>query len=99
MSPKAMKLLAKPMLFCSALIWGTSFFVMKTPWMRCRCFFCWPSGLPPGAILLALVCWRRWKAFTPDYLWRGAVMGGFLFLAYSVQTFGLALTTPSKMPF
>ena len=29
MSPKTMKLLAKPMLFGAALIWGTSFFIMK----------------------------------------------------------------------
>ena len=29
MSPKTMKLLAKPMLFAAAIIWGTSFFIMK----------------------------------------------------------------------
>ena len=29
MSPKTMRLLAKPMLFAAALIWGTSFFIMK----------------------------------------------------------------------
>ena len=29
MSPKTMKLLAKPMLFSAALVWGTSFFIMK----------------------------------------------------------------------
>ena len=29
MSPKTMKLLAKPMLFATAIIWGTSFFIMK----------------------------------------------------------------------
>ena len=99
MSPKAMKLLAKPMLFCSALIWGTSFFVMKNALDAVPVFFLLAIRFTAGAILLALVCWRRWKAFTPDYLWRGAVMGGFLFLAYSVQTFGLALTTPSKNAF
>ena len=98
-SPKAMKLLAKPMLFCSALIWGTSFFVMKNALDAVPVFFLLAIRFTAGAILLALVCWRRWKAFTPDYLWRGAVMGGFLFLAYSVQTFGLMGTTPSKNAF
>ena len=29
MSPKTMRLLAKPMLFAAAIIWGTSFFIMK----------------------------------------------------------------------
>ncbi len=52
-----------------------------------------------GAVLMALFCIPRWKTFTPDYLWRGAIIGGFLFLAYSVQTFGLSLTTPSKNAF
>ena len=53
-----------------------------------------------GAVLLALVCWKKWRRhFTKDYLWRGAVIGAFLFLAYSVQTFGLMGTTPSKNAF
>ena len=87
------------MLFCSALIWGTSFFIMKNALDAVPVFFLLAIRFTAGAVLLALVCWKRWKAFTPDYLWRGAIMGGFLCLAYSVQTFGLALTTPSKNAF
>ena len=99
MSPKTMKLLAKPMLFAAALIWGTSFFIMKNALDVIPVFFLLAVRFTAGAVLLALVCWKKWKDFTPDYLWRGAVIGGFLFLAYSVQTFGLALTTPSKNAF
>ena len=94
-----MRRLAKPMLFAAAFIWGSSFFIMKGA----------VDVLPPllllavrftgGAVLLGLFCWRRWRDFTPDYLWRGAIIGGFLFLAYSVQTFGLTGTTPSKNAF
>ena len=62
-------------------------------------FFLLAVRFTGGAALLALVCWKRWKTFTLDYLWRGAVIGGFLFAAYSVQTFGIALTTPSKNAF
>lgn len=99
MSPKTMKLLAKPMLFAAALIWGTSFFIMKNTLDVMPVFFLLAIRFTAGALLLALVCWKKWRDFTPDYLWRGAVIGGFLFLAYSVQTFGLALTTPSKNAF
>ncbi len=99
MSPKMMKLLAKPMLLGAAFIWGTSFFIMKNALDVLPVFFLLAIRFTAGAALLALVCWRKWRAFTPDYLWRGAVIGGFLFLAYSVQTFGLALTTPSKNAF
>ena len=99
MSPKAMKLLAKPMLFAAALIWGTSFFIMKNALDAMPVFYLLALRFTAGAALLALVCGRRWRAFTADYLWRGAVMGALLFLAYSIQTFGLALTTPSKNAF
>ena len=99
MSPKTMKLLAKPMLFAAALIWGTSFFIMKNALDVMPVFFLLAIRFTAGAVLLALIAWKRWKHVTPDYLWRGAVIGGFLFLAYSIQTFGLALTTPSKNAF
>ena len=99
MSPKTMKLLAKPMLFAAALIWGTSFFIMKNALDVMPVFFLLAIRFTAGAVLLALIAWKRWKHLTPDYLWRGAVIGGFLFLAYSIQTFGLALTTPSKNAF
>ena len=99
MSPKTMKLLAKPMLFAAALIWGTSFFIMKNALDVMPVFFLLAVRFTAGAVLLALIAWKRWKHLTPDYLWRGAVIGGFLFLAYSIQTFGLALTTPSKNAF
>ena len=98
-SPKVMHILAKPMLFAAAIIWGTSFFIMKNALDAVPVFYLLAIRFTAGALLLALVCARRWRAFTPDCLWRGAVMGAFLFLAYSVQTFGLALTTPSKNAF
>ena len=99
MSPKTMKMLAKPMLFSAALIWGTSFFIMKNALDAVPVYCLLAIRFTAGAVLLGLVSWNRWKKLTPDYLWRGAVIGGFLFLAYTVQTFGLSLTTPSKNAF
>lgn len=94
-----MRRLAKPMLLLAALIWGSSFFVMKGAVDVIPTFYLLAIRFTGGAVLLGLVCWKRWRQFTPDYLWRGAVIGGFLFLAYSVQTFGLERTTPSKNAF
>lgn len=94
-----MRRLAKPMLFASALIWGSSFFMMKGAVDVIPAFFLIAIRFTGGAGLLALVCWKKWRTFTPDYLWRGAVMGAFLFAAYTAQTFGIALTTPSKNAF
>ena len=99
MKPEIMKKLAKPMLFIAAFIWGSSFFIMKNTLDVMPTFFLLAIRFTVGAVLLSLVCWKKWKGFTIDYLWRGAIIGGFLFLAYSVQTFGLAGTTPSKNAF
>ena len=91
--------LAKPMLFAAALIWGTSFFIMKNALDIMPVYYLLAFRFTAGAVLLSLVCWKKWKDFTADYLWRGAIIGGCLFLAYAVQTFGLSYTTPSKNAF
>jgi len=99
MSPAVMRKLAKPMLFAAALIWGTSFFIMKNALDNVPVFALLAIRFTAGAVLLGIICIKKWKDFTLDYLWRGAVVGGFLFLAYTVQTFGLSMTTPSKNAF
>ena len=99
MSPAVMRKLAKPMLFAAALIWGTSFFIMKNALDNVPVFALLAIRFTAGAVLLGIICLKKWKDFTLDYLWRGAVVGGFLFLAYTVQTFGLSFTTPSKNAF
>ena len=99
MNETAMRRLAKPMLFAAAFIWGSSFFIMKDALDALPVQYLLAIRFTVGAVLLGLLCWKKWKSFTPDYLWRGAIIGGFLWLAYSVQTYGLALTTPSKNAF
>ena len=99
MRPETMKKLAKPMLFCAAFIWGSSFFIMKNTLDVIPTFYLLAIRFTAGAVLLSLAFWKKWKEMRVDYLWRGAVIGGFLFLAYSVQTFGLTGTTPSKNAF
>lgn len=99
MNEKLMRRLAKPMLFAAAFIWGSSFFIMKDALDALPVQYLLAIRFTSGAVLLGLLCWKKWNRFTPDYLWRGAIIGGFLYLAYSVQTYGLALTTPSKNAF
>ena len=99
MSEKIMRKLAKPMLFAAAFIWGSSFFVMKDALDALPVQYLLAIRFTTGALLLGLLCGKKWRSFTPDYLWRGAVIGGMLYTAYSVQTYGLALTTQSKNAF
>lgn len=99
MSGNFVRRAAKPMLFAAAFIWGSSFFIMKNALNAIPVQYLLAIRFTMGALLLALVCWKRWKNVTKDYLWRGAIIGGCLYLAYSIQTYGLALTTPSKNAF
>ena len=99
MSEQTMRKLAKPMLFMAAFIWGSSFFIMKDALDQMPVQYLLAIRFTIGAALLGLVCGKKWRRCTRDYVWRGAVMGAFLYLAYSVQTYGLALTTPSKNAF
>ena len=99
MTEKQMRRLAKPMLAGAALIWGSSFFMMKDIVEVLPPLFLLALRFTGGAILLAAACWKRWRNFTFDYLWRGAVMGIFLCSAYTIQTFGIQYTTPSNNAF
>ena len=80
MRPEIMRKLAKPMLFGAAIIWGTSFFIMKNALDVMPVFSLLAVRFTAGALLLGLVCWNRWKDFSMDYLWRGAIIGAFLIL-------------------
>lgn len=99
MNEARMKKLAKPMLLAAAFIWGSSFFIMKNALDELPVQYLLALRFTMGAVLLGAAGWKKWRLFTPDYLWRGAVTGAFLYLAYSIQTYGLELTTPSKNAF
>ena len=94
-----MRRLAKPMLFFAALVWGASFMFMKDVGEHIPTFFLLAIRFTAGTVLLGLFCWKRWKSCTWDCVWRGSLMGLVLFTAFTVQTFGLMGTTPSKNAF
>jgi len=99
MKPETMRILAKPMLFAAALIWGASFFVMKDVGTYVPTFFLLAFRFTGGALILGILGWKKWKLLNWDYLWRGLLIGGLMITAFSVMTFGLMGTTPSKNAF
>ncbi|OPX43696.1 EamA-like transporter family protein [Ruminiclostridium hungatei] len=52
-----------------------------------------------ASILLGIIFFKRLKQINFDYVWKGAVIGLLLFLAYSTQTIGITETTPGKNAF
>ncbi len=96
---RSQKILSKVALFAAALIWGSSFIMVKDT----------VNELPPnlllavrftiGCLILALVFIKKLKQINLEYLWKGGIIGLMLFLAYSLQTIGMTDTTPGKNAF
>lgn len=96
---KLLRRLAKPMLLATAIIWGLSFMMMKTSTDSIPPLFLGAFRFTGGAAVTALLFAKRWKKCTKDYIWRGAVLGFILFLAYGFQLVAVMYTTPSKTGF
>lgn len=98
-SEKILRRLAKPMLLATAILWGMSFMMMKTSTDSIPPLYLAAFRFTGGAIVVAVLFFKRWKKCTFDYIWRGAIIGFILFLAYAFQLVGVMYTTPSKTGF
>ncbi len=99
MNETTLQKLARPLIVLATLIWGSTFVIMKNTLDTVPTFYLLAFRFTAGAVILGLVFWKKWKLIDRGYLVSGAVMGSFLFAAYSTQTFGLMGTTPGKNAF
>ena len=99
MNEALLKKLAKPMIVCATLIWGSTFFILKDTLDDVDLMFLLAFRFSVAAAVLALVFRNRWKALDLRYVGQGAVLGVLLFAAYAVQNYGLMDTTPGKNAF
>lgn len=91
--------LSRPLIVLATLIWGSTFVIMKSTLDTVPTFYLLAFRFTAGAAILGVVFWKKWRLMDRSYLAGGAVMGTFLFVAYSTQTFGLMGTTPGKNAF
>lgn len=99
MHENLLKKLAKPLIVIATLVWGSTFFIMKDTLDSVDLQFLLAFRFTVAAVVLALVFWKHWKGMDRSCWWRGAVMGVFLYAAYTVQNLGLMETTPGKNAF
>ena len=99
MNAKATAFWAKLALFSAALIWGSSFFMVKNTVDAIPPNFLLAIRFTAACLILSVVFYKKWRQFTWDYLLRGAIIGLCLFLAYCSQTIGITDTTPGKNAF
>lgn len=99
MKAKEERILKKTALFMAALIWGSTFVVVKNA----------VDNIPPnlllairftlGSLILGTIFWKRLKKMTKEDLVAGIIIGICLFSAYCSQTIGITDTTPGKNAF
>lgn len=87
------------MLLSAALIWGTSFFVMKNTLDVVPVCGLLGVRFTAGFALLSVLFYRKWRLLTRRLFFHGLICGFLLAGAYVVQTFGLDGTTPGKNAF
>ncbi len=93
------KYLGKIGLVIVAVIWGSGFVASALALEDYS-----PYQILALRFTLAFVVWliinmRNLKRFSVTTMWRGSLLGVFLFLAFAFQTVGLQYTTPSKNAF
>ena len=86
-------------LFGAALIWGSSFVMMKDVSEKLPPSLLLALRFTVACIVLAALFPRRLKKLDKSTLVSGGLIGTLLFAAYMVQTYGLIGTTPGKNAF
>ncbi len=83
----------------AAFIWGSSFFIMKDTVDVFPPYILLAFRFTIACVLLSIIFWKKLREINGDYLWKGGVIGLFLFLGYTTQTIGITETTPGKNAF
>ena len=99
MKDKRRSLLSKLALYLAAMIWGSSFFVVKNTVDELPTFLLLAIRFTLGSLLLSLIFARKIQKTDRKSVTCGAFLGLLLFGAYAIQTVGLTDTTPGKNAF
>jgi drug/metabolite transporter (DMT)-like permease len=84
--------------FC-ALIWGTTFVVVKDALADISVVAYIAVRFTLSAALMGIIFWRSLRQMRGKTAWAGAQIGIFMFGGYIFQTAGLRYTTPAKAAF
>lgn len=86
-------------LFVTAIIWGSGFVVTSISLDYYTAYQNMAVRFLIGGIILGLIFYKKMKHVKKETLWKGAILGSILYLAFALQTVGLQFTTPSKNAF
>lgn len=86
-------------LFATALIWGTSFVIMKGTLDSIGALWVLALRFSIATLLLMLFALKKLRLMSKSALKGSVLMGICLAVAYIIQTYGLVYTTPGKNAF
>ena len=87
------------LMLITAIMWGSGFVGMAIGLEHFTVFQLMAGRFTLATILLSLIFYKKLRLFKWSIIWRGALLGGILFFAFVLQTYGLSYTTPSKNAF
>lgn len=93
------RLAGQAALFGTALLWGTSFVILKNTLDSIGVLWVLAIRFTLAALLLGAFAGKRLLRLDPRQLRGGVLLGVTLAAAYILQTYGLKLTTPGKNAF
>ena len=96
---KGSKGLARAALLTATLLWGSSFAILKNTLDSLPMFFILAFRFLVAGAVLCGVFYKKLRLLNMRYVKSGVIIGGCLFMAYWLQTVGLAHTTPGKNAF
>ncbi|MBY0122802.1 DMT family transporter [Bacillus sp. S/N-304-OC-R1] len=87
------------LMLITAVMWGSGFVGMAIGLEHWTVIQLMALRFTLATILLAVVFHKKLKLISRSIMWKGSVLGAILFIAFVLQTMGLAYTTPSKNAF
>ncbi len=91
--------MADAAMLLAALFWGSGFAVTDRLLDSCSPLWLLTFRFVPSGILLSLVFWKRLRRISRKDLFRGSLLGAFLFTVFLAHIYGLVLSTPGKQSF
>jgi drug/metabolite transporter (DMT)-like permease len=87
------------LMLITALMWGSGFVGMAKGLEHWTVLQLMAGRFLIASIILSIIFYKKLKLITLSVLWKGALLGFILFVAFALQTWGLEYTTPSKNAF
>lgn len=87
------------LMLITAVMWGSGFIGMAIGLEHWSVMQLMALRFTLATILLAIIFNKKLRLISKSVCWKGAILGAFLFVGFTLQTIGLEYTTPSKNAF